>query len=85
MIGLNLIQTTDPGRITWSIDGGAEQTLDLWAGWLGKGGLVRSFLLAGRDCRPAAIESADFGVNRRCASVRERYLLGIVSGTGASR
>ena len=41
--------------------------------------------LDGRDCRPAAIESADFGVNRRCASVKERSLLGIVSGTVASR
>jgi len=47
VIGLYLIQTTDSGRIAWSIDGGPEQTMDLWAGWLGKGGLyVRNFLLA---------------------------------------
>jgi acyl-CoA thioesterase-1 len=46
-IGLYLIQTTDSGRIAWSIDGGPEEGLDLWAGWLGKGGLyVRNFLLA---------------------------------------
>lgn len=46
-IGIYLIQTTDSGRIAWSLDGGSEQTLDLWAGWLGKGGLyVRNFLLA---------------------------------------
>lgn len=47
VIGLYLIQTTDSGRIAWSLDGGPEQIEDLWAGWLGKGGLyVRNFLLA---------------------------------------
>jgi acyl-CoA thioesterase I len=47
VFGVYLIQTTDSGRIAWSIDGGPEQQLDLWAGWLGKGGLyVRNFLLA---------------------------------------
>jgi hypothetical protein len=46
-IGIYLIQTTDSGRIAWSLDGGPETTEDLWAGWLGKGGLyVRNFLLA---------------------------------------
>ena len=46
-IGIYLIQTTDSGRIAWSLDGGPEKTEDLWAGWLGKGGLyVRNFLLA---------------------------------------
>jgi acyl-CoA thioesterase-1 len=46
-IGIYLIQTTESGRIAWSLDGGPEQVLDLWAGWLGKGGLyVRNFLLA---------------------------------------
>ncbi len=46
-IGIYLIQTTDSGRIAWSIDGGPEKVEDLWAGWLGKGGLyVRNFLLA---------------------------------------
>ncbi len=39
VIGLDLIQNTNSERIAWSIDGGGEQTLDLWAGWLGKGGL----------------------------------------------
>jgi hypothetical protein len=43
--GVYLLQTTDSGRIAWSIDGGEEQILDVWAGWLGKGGLyVRNFL-----------------------------------------
>jgi hypothetical protein len=46
-IGVYLIQTTDSGRIAWSVDGGPEKSEDLWAGWLGKGGLyVRNFLLA---------------------------------------
>jgi lysophospholipase L1-like esterase len=46
-IGVYLIQTTDSGQIAWSIDGGSENQLDLWAGWLGKGSLyVRNFLLA---------------------------------------
>jgi hypothetical protein len=46
-IGIYLIQTTDSGRIAWSLDGGAEKIEDLWASWLGKGGLyVRNFLLA---------------------------------------
>ena len=46
-VGIYLIQTTDSGRIAWSIDGGPEKQEDLWAGWLGKGGLyVRNFLLA---------------------------------------
>lgn len=46
-LGVYLIQTTDSGQIGWSIDGGPEQRLDLWAGWLGKGGLyVRNFLFA---------------------------------------
>ena len=46
-LGLYLIQSTDAGQIAWSVDGGSEQTLDLWAPWLGKGGLyVRNFLLA---------------------------------------
>jgi hypothetical protein len=46
-IGIYLIQTTDSGRIAWSIDGGPEKVEDLWAGWLGKGGLyVRNFLPA---------------------------------------
>ncbi len=46
-IGVYLMQTTDAGQIAWSIDGGEEKTLDLWAPWLGKGGLyVRDFLLA---------------------------------------
>ena len=45
--GVYLLQTTDSGAVAWSIDGGPEQRLDLWAGWLGKGGLyVRNFLLA---------------------------------------
>lgn len=47
VIGLYLIQTTDSGRLAWSLDGGPEKVEDLWAGWLGKGGLyVRNFLLA---------------------------------------
>jgi acyl-CoA thioesterase I len=46
-IGIYLIQTTDSGRIAWSIDGEPEKTEDLWAGWLSKGALyVRNFLLA---------------------------------------
>ena len=46
-VGIYLIQTTDSGRIAWSINGGPEKQEDLWAGWLGKGGLyVRNFLLA---------------------------------------
>lgn len=46
-IGLYLIQTTDSGRFAWSLDGGPEKVEDVWAGWLGKGGLyVRNFLLA---------------------------------------
>jgi len=46
-IGVYLIQTTDSGGIAWSIDGGPENRQDLWAGWLGHGGLyVRNFLLA---------------------------------------
>jgi hypothetical protein len=46
-LGVYLIQTTDSGQLAWSIDGGPEQTLDLWAPWLGKGGLyVRNFLFA---------------------------------------
>jgi lysophospholipase L1-like esterase len=45
--GVYLIQTTDSGRIAWSLDGGPEKREDLWGGWLGKGGLyVRNFLLA---------------------------------------
>lgn len=47
VFGVYLIQTTDSGQIAWSIDGGPEKNQDLWAGWLGKGGLyVRNFLLA---------------------------------------
>ncbi|MGO8748109.1 MAG: SGNH/GDSL hydrolase family protein [Thermoguttaceae bacterium] len=46
-IGVYLIQTTDSAPIAWSIDGGPEKREDLWAGWLGRGGLyVRNFLLA---------------------------------------
>lgn len=46
-LGVYLIQTTDSGRIAWSIDGGPEKREDLWGPWLGKGGLyVRNFLLA---------------------------------------
>lgn len=46
-IGVYLIQTTDSAQVAWSIDGGPEKREDLWAGWLGKGGLyVRNFLLA---------------------------------------
>jgi hypothetical protein len=46
-LGVYLIQSTDSGRIGWSIDGGPQKQEDLWAGWLGKGGwYVRNFLLA---------------------------------------
>ncbi len=46
-LGIYMLQTTDSGRIAWSIDGGPTTEMDIWAGWLGKGGLyVRNFLLA---------------------------------------
>lgn len=45
--GVYLIQTTDSGRLAWSIDGGPEQTIDLWASWLWKDAFfVRNFLFA---------------------------------------
>jgi len=46
-LGLYLVQSTDSGRIAWSIDGGPEQIEDLWAPWLSAGNhFARVFLLA---------------------------------------
>jgi hypothetical protein len=46
-MGVYMLQTTDSGRIAWSIDGGPTKEIDIWAGWLGRDGLyVRNFLLA---------------------------------------